>query len=117
MADLSTHPNWARSSSSRQPMDCITTTSGKPHEFSGPTGDACRATWLCAAAGEPADSADGYRITLPNLVEDPAQALEAVVAEVAFRRISFALMGLFLHPRLRKEPRTADGISTHALCR
>ncbi len=31
------HPSWARSSSSRQSMDCITTTSGAPHEFSGPT--------------------------------------------------------------------------------
>ncbi len=37
MADLSTHPNWARSSSFRQSMACITPTSGKPHEFSGPT--------------------------------------------------------------------------------
>ncbi len=38
MVDLSTYPNWVRSSSSRQSMDGITTTSGKPHKFSGPTG-------------------------------------------------------------------------------
>ncbi len=37
MADLSNHPSRARSSSSRQSMDCITTTFGKPHEFSRPT--------------------------------------------------------------------------------
>jgi hypothetical protein len=37
IVDLFIHRNWARSSSSGQSMNCITTTPGKPHQNSRPT--------------------------------------------------------------------------------
>ncbi len=38
MVDLSIHPNWARSSSSRRSMAYTIIIFGKSHEYSGPTG-------------------------------------------------------------------------------
>ena len=37
MVDLSIHPNWARSSSSRRSMAYTIITFGEPHDYSGPT--------------------------------------------------------------------------------
>jgi len=50
MVDLSSHPNWARSSSSQRSMADTNIIFGKPHEYSGPTGVEIVA-WVVAEEG------------------------------------------------------------------